>query len=159
MGKARDRLRDSIQDAVTARSSVEDEPDSTGEVDHERSTDLLGVEVDAYLVGLSANDHAALQRVRKIVREVVPEATERLRYKIPTFMYRQQPLVGYSAGDDGCRFFVMSRAVMEAYEHELAPFYLGPGILRLSFARPLPRKLIQKIVRVRVAEIRAKSTP
>jgi uncharacterized protein YdhG (YjbR/CyaY superfamily) len=109
------------------------------------------LEVDIYLTSLTVDDLAALQRVRKIVRALVPDAIERVRFRVPTVLYHG-PLVGYSIGQKDCSFFVMSRAVMDTYKRELAPYYYGPGILSFSYARPLPKALVETIVRARMAE-------
>jgi len=93
--------------------------------------------VEAYLAALPVDEHGALQRVRKIIKEMVPAATEALSYQIPTVMHHG-PLVGFSASKRHCSFFVMSRAVMKTFEAELASFYTGPGTLRFSITRPLP---------------------
>jgi len=111
--------------------------------------------VEAYLAALPVDDHSALQRVRKIIKEMVPDATEALSYQIPTVMHHG-PLVGFSASKRHCSFFVMSRAVMTTFEAELAPFYTGPGTLRFSMTEPLPTALPKKIVAARISENEAK---
>jgi len=111
--------------------------------------------VAAYLAALPVDERNALQRVRKIIQDMVPAATEALAYQIPTVMHHG-PLVGFSASKRHCSFFVMSRAVMTTFEQELAPFYTGPGTLRFSITEPLPSALVKKIVAARVLENEAK---
>jgi uncharacterized protein YdhG (YjbR/CyaY superfamily) len=154
VGRENDQSGTDPQESVTVRTGGATEPGGRDtEPDAGRSKSEIAV--DAYLMALTVEDVAALQRVRKIVREEVPDATESLRFRIPTFIYKG-PLVGYSSGKTGCCFFVMSRDVMEAFADELEPFFFGPGTLGFSGTRPLPTQLIRKIVRVRVAENDAK---
>ncbi len=44
-------------------------------------------DVDEYLDGLEADRRAALNQVRDLIREVVPEAVESIRYRMPTYEF------------------------------------------------------------------------
>lgn len=107
--------------------------------------------VETYLAKLPVDQLEALQRVRKIVKEVAPGATEELHYQVPTFLHHG-PLVAYAAGKKHCSFFVRSHPLMKTMEKELAPYFAGPGTLRFNALEPIPSKLLQAIVRARMRE-------
>jgi len=107
--------------------------------------------VETYLAKLPVDQLEALQRVRKLVRELVPDATEDLHYQVPTFMYHG-PLVAYAAGKKHCSFFVRSHPLMKTMERELAPYFAGPGTLRFTAMEPIPTTVIKAIVLARMRE-------
>jgi uncharacterized protein YdhG (YjbR/CyaY superfamily) len=109
-------------------------------------------EVDAYLAALPDADRAALERVRDIIREVAPECTERISYRIPIFRL-QKDLVGLSAHPDHCALHVMSPPLMKALAADLDGVTVSGATIHFTPEAPLPRALIEKVVRERMKEI------
>lgn len=107
--------------------------------------------VDAYLATVPAKPRIALERLRKIIRSVVPGAEETISYKIPTFKL-PGPLVGYAAFTNHCSFFLMSTTVIEAHAEELASYKTSKGTVHFTPDRPLPVALVKKLVKARIAE-------
>ena len=113
-------------------------------------------DVDRYLASLPADARAALSRLRRIIRSVVPEATECISYQVPTFKFLGG-LVAYGALPNHCSFFVMSPAVMNAHKAELRAYDTSKGTIRFAAGEPLPEALVKKLVRARVAENKARA--
>jgi len=113
-------------------------------------------DVDRYLASLPADARAALSRLRRIIRSVVPEATECISYQVPTFKLLGG-LVAYGALPNHCSFFVMSPAVMNAHKAELRAYDTSKGTIRFAAGEPLPEALVKKLVRARVAENKARA--
>lgn len=111
-------------------------------------------EVDAYLMGLPDNYRSSLLRVRRIVRDVAPESTERVSYKIPIFRLGRD-LVGISARKTHCALHTMSPPLMEAMAEELKGVEVSGATIHFTPDSPLPRDLIERIVRERMKEIGA----
>jgi len=107
--------------------------------------------IDAYLAALPVDHLSALQKLRKLIKEIVPTATEELTFQVPTFMYHG-PLVAYAAGRKHCSFFVRSNVLMKAMQKELMPYFAGPGTLRFTDMEPLPSTLVRAIVKARMQE-------
>jgi uncharacterized protein YdhG (YjbR/CyaY superfamily) len=78
-------------------------------------------------------------------------ATETISYGIPTFRYIG-PLVGFAAFSDHCSFFPMNSSLIEAFENELKKFETSRGTIRFAPDKPLPRALLKKLVKARIAE-------
>lgn len=109
--------------------------------------------VEEYLQALPAPTRAALERLRRTIRSVAPQATEAISYRIPTFRILGKPLVGYAGFTNHCSFFPMSSAVVQAHREELAANYAGKGTFHFTPDHPLPVAVVKRIVRERLAEI------
>jgi uncharacterized protein YdhG (YjbR/CyaY superfamily) len=109
-------------------------------------------EIGAYLEPLPDEIRSALERVRNIIRETVPECTERVSYGIPIFRL-QRDLVGISAQKGHCSLHSMSPPLMSAMSEELEGFRVSGATIHFTPERPLPAELVDKIVRERIKEL------
>ena len=108
-------------------------------------------EIDTYLEALPDDVRSALERVRSIIRETAPDCTERVSYKIPIFRLRKD-LVGVSAHKNHCALHSMSPPLMKAMAEELEGVKVSGATIHFTPENPLPRDLIEKIVRERMIE-------
>jgi uncharacterized protein YdhG (YjbR/CyaY superfamily) len=109
--------------------------------------------IDEYLSSVAKEQREALGTVRQIVAATAPDATEGISYGMPAFRYRGRPLVGYAAFKNHCSFFPMGESVLDALGAEVEGFRTAKGTLQFTPEKPIPEKLIGKIVRARMAEI------
>lgn len=108
--------------------------------------------VDEYLSLVPQPARSTLEKVRAVIRSVVPaETTEVLSYGIPTFRYKRS-IVSYAAFKDHCSFFPLGSSVLDAFTDELRPYRAAKGTLHFPLDKPLPSVLIKKIVRARLAQ-------
>jgi uncharacterized protein YdhG (YjbR/CyaY superfamily) len=114
-------------------------------------------EIDAYLASLPTDMRIALEALREAIRDAAPGAIEAISYGAPAFRYRGRPLVAYRAAKAHYAFYPMDPAVLAAHHEELASYDTSKGTLRLGPAEPLPRTLIAKLVRARVAQADARA--
>ena len=105
--------------------------------------------VDAYLRAVAPAQRAALQRLRKTIKAVVPEATEVISYGMPTLKYGKWR-VHFAAFKDHCSLF-MSTYLTKALKKDLAPYQTGKGTIRFTPEKPLPAALVRKLVKARLA--------
>ncbi len=115
--------------------------------------------VDAYLAALPQESRAALEKLRTLIKDVAPEATETIAYQMPAFKDHGRFLVSYAAFKDHCSLFPMSTAVIEAHGEELKPYLAGKGTLRFHPDKPPPVALVKKIVQTRLEENAARRHP
>jgi len=109
-------------------------------------------DVEAYLAGVPEPARTTLEKVRAMIRSVVPaEATEGLSYGMPAFRYRGA-LVGYAAFKDHCSFFPMNASLIDTMKEELKGYRTSKGTLQFPSDKPLPATLLKKMVKVRIAE-------
>ena len=112
--------------------------------------------IDAYLAGLAADQRAALQSLRETVAATAPQAVETISYGIPAFRYRGHAMVWYHAARSYCSFFPTSEPI-EALAAELTGFEHSKGTLKFKPSSPLPKDLVEKLVRYRLAQIDAQA--
>ena len=118
-------------------------------VNSKRSTSI-----DDYLDGVpSAEARAALERLRTIVREEVPDAQEAISYGMPAFKL-SGPFVWFGAFKGHCSFF--AGHTVGAFADRLSGFKTAKGTVRFTPDKPLPDDLIRDIVRARVGELRTR---
>ena len=111
--------------------------------------------VEEYLDRVPAEDRAALEQLRGIIRAMVPDADEVISYGVPTFR-RGGNLVGYGAATGHLSFFAMSGSVLGDLAEELSPFGTSKGTVRFTREHPIPRSLVERIVGIRMAENEAR---
>jgi uncharacterized protein YdhG (YjbR/CyaY superfamily) len=107
--------------------------------------------VDEYLARLPEPSRGALQRVRMIVRDVIPpEATEAISYGIPTFKYNGM-LMSFAAFSDHCSVFPGAGPI-EEFQKDLKNFRTAKGTIQFAPEKPLPSSLLKKLVKARMEE-------
>lgn len=108
--------------------------------------------VDEYLARVPEPARRTLNKVRTVIRSVVPaEATEAISYGIPMFKYKGL-LVGFAAFSKHCSLFPTSIAVMKTFEKELKAFQTSKGTIRFPLDEPPSAVLVKKLVKARLAE-------
>ena len=113
--------------------------------------------VEDYLDGLAEDSRAAIEVLRGTIRSAAPEATEGISYGMPGFIAYGRSLVTYAAFKDHYSLFPMGMDAIEAYRDELEPYLSGKGTIRFSMDERLPKALVKKIVRTRLAENAARA--
>lgn len=113
--------------------------------------------VAEYLASIPKEHRAALERLRKTIRSVVPKAEEVISYGIPTFKLDKM-LVAYAAFRNHCSFFPLSAAVLKAHISELKDYETSKGTIRFPINNPLPATLVRKLVKARIEENKQRAT-
>jgi uncharacterized protein YdhG (YjbR/CyaY superfamily) len=111
--------------------------------------------VDAYLASVPEPARGTLNKVRAVIRSVVPaETTELISYRIPAFKYKGV-LVWYAAFSDHCSLFPTA-SVIAKFKEELKDFRISKGTIQFPVDTPLPTALLKKMVKARVAQMDGK---
>ena len=108
--------------------------------------------IDEYLAGLSAENRAALQKLRRAVHAAAPEAQECISYGMPAFRLRGKLIAGFKAAANHCSFHPMSGETVATLETDLAAYDTSRGTIRFSARAGLPATLVRKLVKARIAE-------
>jgi len=108
--------------------------------------------VEAYLAALRADQRAALERLRTVIRRAAPGATEGIAYQMPAFYNGAKYLVSYAAFKDHCSFFPASGTMLDKLGDELRHYFTGKGTLQFKPEEPLPDELVERIVVIRLEE-------
>ena len=111
-----------------------------------------GRSVSAYLSQVPEPARSTLERVRALIRSVVPrEAEEVISYGIPAFKCKKV-IVWYAAFSDHCSLFPTA-AVIEKFKEDLQGYTISKGTIQFPVGRPLPATLVKAIVKARMAQI------
>jgi uncharacterized protein YdhG (YjbR/CyaY superfamily) len=101
---------------------------------------------------LSDDRRAALEKLRKTIRAVAPEAKECISYQLPAFRLEGRMLVAFGATANHCAFYPMSSATVRTHQNDLKAYDTSKGIIRFQVDHPLPATLVRKLVTARMAE-------
>ncbi|NUO92705.1 MAG: DUF1801 domain-containing protein [Dermatophilaceae bacterium] len=117
---------------------------------------IVGVgTIGDYLAGLEADQRAALQHVVDVAARLAPEAEEGTSYGMPALRLDGRPLVGVTAAAKHLSLFPFSPAVVEAVAPDLDGFSLSKGTIRFTVERQVPDAVLERVVALRLAELRA----
>lgn len=105
--------------------------------------------IEAYVAALPPKTKKLVTQLQAVIRKAAPDATEKLSYGMPTFALAGKNLV-HVAGFAGHVGLYGARAMV--LEADLARYQTGKGTLRFELDEPLPVKLVQKLIKLRVAE-------
>lgn len=90
-----------------------------------------------------------LNEMYEIIKEVIPEeAIEKISWKMSTF-YLNENLVHFAAFKNHIGLFPGSE-VLEKFNEKLSGLKHSKGGVQFKYDKPLPKKLIQEIVKYRV---------
>jgi uncharacterized protein YdhG (YjbR/CyaY superfamily) len=112
-------------------------------------------DIDSYIEGFSKDIQVLLQKLRKVISESAPGATECLKYQIPTFFLRGN-LVHFAAFKKHIGFYPAPSGI-EKFKKELSDYEFSKGSVRFPLDKPIPFKLVSKIVAFRVKETLGKA--
>jgi uncharacterized protein YdhG (YjbR/CyaY superfamily) len=114
--------------------------------------------VEDYLAALPDERRAVAEELRRTINAAAPDATETIAYGMPALRsHGGQFLVSYAAYKRHYSLFPASGAVIEALGEELTPYLAGKGTIQFPADRPIPTALVKKIIKVRVAENKARA--
>jgi len=114
-----------------------------------------GNPVDAYIRQFPADVQVILQQIRQVIREVVPEADEKISYQMPTF-FLDGNLVHFAAHKNHIGFYPAPSGI-EKFKKELSIYKGAKGSVQFPLNEPMPFDLIRKIVAFRVVENQMKA--
>ena len=105
---------------------------------------------DEYLAELSEDKRAALEKLRRTIRAIVPAAEECISYQLPAFRLDGKVLVWFGAGANHCSFY--PGAVVQDYKDDLKDYETSKGTIRFQPDHPLPATLVRKLIKARIAQ-------
>jgi len=110
--------------------------------------------IDAYLRGLEPEQRRALEKLRKTIKSIVPDAEETISYNMPAFRLDGKVIAGFIAAKDHLSYFPFSGRTVTTLKADLTEFSTSSGTIRFSVDKPLPVSLLRKLIKTRVAESR-----
>ena len=99
--------------------------------------------IDEYIAAQPPETHEVLRKMRAVILEAVPEATEKITYQMPTF-YLNGNLVHFAAFKNHYGFYPTSSGT-EAFKAELSAYKYSIGAVQFPKNKPVPYDLVKRI--------------
>jgi uncharacterized protein YdhG (YjbR/CyaY superfamily) len=112
--------------------------------------------IDDYIAACPAETRVVLEQVRQTIRAAAPQATEAIKYRLPTFVLHGN-LVHFGVFKNHLGFYATPSGNAK-FRRELAAYAGGKGSVQFPLAGPMPLDLIRRIVEFRVQENLAMAT-
>lgn len=106
--------------------------------------------IDDYIAVFPTEIQETLTTLRKEIQESASEAVEKISYQMPTFALHGN-LVHFAAYKNHIGFYPGASGVANFLD-ELTEYKCSKGTIQFPLGKPLPFKLIRKIVEFRVEE-------
>ena len=107
-------------------------------------------DIKEYIAAQRKETQSLLKEVYLTVKAAAPQATEAIKYGIPTFVGNKN-LVHFAAAKTHIGFYPTPSAVSH-FEKEFAEYKTSKGAVQFPFDTPIPRALITKVVKFRLKE-------
>ncbi|MEO8480044.1 MAG: DUF1801 domain-containing protein [Gemmatimonadota bacterium] len=110
--------------------------------------------VAQYIAAAPKPVQARLREMRECVTSAAPDAVEGLKWGMPSISYRRV-LVTYAAHAQHIGFYPTPSAITE-FTDDLQKYHSAAGSVQFPHDKPLPKALITRMTKFRVAEAREK---
>lgn len=110
-------------------------------------------EITAHLKKFDRPQRDALQAVRVIIAEALPEADEVIKYGIPTFAINGKGVIGFDGYKNHNSIFPYSGSIGARLKDELANYEQTKGSIHFDKEKPMPKTLIKKIIKERLKQM------
>lgn len=111
--------------------------------------------IDEYLKKLEPSKRQELERIRKIAKELVPDAKEVISYGMPTLQYKGKSFLGFNIHTNHLGIYPYGGEEIAVFKDRLAQlnYEFSSGAIRVSFDNPIPEDLLKAIIRHRIKRI------
>jgi uncharacterized protein YdhG (YjbR/CyaY superfamily) len=127
------------------------------QVDHEsrrcENRRVAPNEIDRYLAGLDQPQRSTLEALRKSIMEVVPDAEQCISYGTPAFKLQGKTVAGFAAFQNHLSYLPHGGSVLATLPDDVAPYETSKGSLKFAINKPLPKRLVKKLVHARMQEL------
>lgn len=105
--------------------------------------------IDEYIAACPPQSQERLQTVREIIKSIAPDAKEKVSYQIAAFELNGRNLIYLAGWKSHISLYPLPPAD-ETFNEEIAPYVDGKGTLKFPLDKPLPLRLIKKVIKLHV---------
>lgn len=110
-------------------------------------------EIDKFFSKVEEPKRSTLEEMRRRILEVVPDAEQTIKYGMPAFLKDGACFVCIAPFKNHINWSPYSSNVFAQLKDELAGYSVSKGSMQFAIDKPLPKSLVKKLIRVRLAEI------
>ena len=111
--------------------------------------------VRAYIASVPTQSRRAFGQLRDAARAAAPAAVEMISYGIPTLKLDGRVLIYYAAWKGHLSMYPVTPGMRRAFSRELEEYQTAKGTVQFALDEPIPTGFVKRVVKVRVAELRA----
>lgn len=111
--------------------------------------------VDHYIECQDSDKQVRLQAIRKIVKQLLPDALEVISYYMPAFKWKGKILLYFGAFKEHISLFPHASCI-EAFQDKSTDYVMSKGTIQFPMNKDLPIQLIQEMVQYRILEMELK---
>ncbi|MFO1171300.1 MAG: DUF1801 domain-containing protein [Hyphomicrobiaceae bacterium] len=108
--------------------------------------------IDAYIAAQPEAVQPVLERLRAIICKALPDAEEAISYGIPAFKLAGRPVIYFAGWKAHVSLYPAVGRVATELADEIAPYKVSKGTLRFDLGKPIPARLVTRIVKIRAEE-------
>ena len=109
--------------------------------------------VSEYLAAAPRDQRLALMKLRQTIKAAAPKASESVSYGVVGYKLERKPVIYFGYWKAHYSLYGMGNRVTKAHAAELKDYFLSKGTIQFPADKPLPYRLVTKMVKARVAEI------
>ena len=110
-------------------------------------------DIDRYLAALDEPKRGTLEALRQSILEVVPQAEQCISYGMPAFKLHGKTVAGFAAFSHHLSYLPHSGSVFPALGEDLAGYEMTRGSLHFAIDKPLPKRLVKKLITTRLRQL------
>lgn len=107
--------------------------------------------INEYVSTLPENAQKAMGEIIATIKARVPNAEEHISYNMPAFKVNGEYFVHFSAWKNHIGLYPVP-AGDEAFQTQIEPYRAAKSSLNFPLDKPMPIKLIEKVIEFRIAE-------
>lgn len=113
--------------------------------------------IDDFLQTVEPAKRRELERIRTLVKQLVPSAEDAIVYGMPTLKYQGQPLLGFNAHKQHIGIYPYSGQVIVELKEQLQAYGVSKGAIRVPLETPIAEGVLQQVIVRRLRDITAAS--
>jgi uncharacterized protein YdhG (YjbR/CyaY superfamily) len=110
-------------------------------------------EIDRYLATLDEPKRTVLEALRESILEILPEAEQCISYGVPAFKVNGKAVAGFAGFKRHLSYVPHSGSVLATLQDDTAAYETSKGSLKFTVDKPLPKRLVKKLVSARMREL------
>lgn len=107
--------------------------------------------VDEYVASFPEETQKVLEEVRALIKSAVPDARENISYQIAAFEVNRKNFIHIAGWKKHISVYPIPSGT-DAFNKEISKYADGKGTVKFPLDKPLPLKLIERVIKYRLAD-------